>query len=179
MPSSLQRTLPNLLSISRMVAAPIIVAMMWMTPPPNTMATSVFLLAAWTDFLDGDLARRWKVVSPAGVFFDLTSDKIFVSAILIALIPYNLIAVWMVIAIVSREFLVSGLRAFAAAKGVVIPASPWGKSKTVLTLIALAATLMRLNDTLDNLLLLAATILTILSAIDYLQKGWRASFRGS
>lgn len=179
MPSlqSIQRAVPNALSLGRMLAAPIIALMLWVAPPPNVGAALLFGLAAWTDYLDGDLARRWKVVSPAGIFFDLTADKILVSTLLIVLIPMNLVPTWMVVIVVSREFLISGLRSYAAAKGVVIPAGSGGKSKTAITLVALACTLMRVNDALDNGLLLISTVLTVVSAVDYLVKGWQVRFR--
>ena len=105
-------------------------------------ATVLFFLASVTDYFDGYLARRLKVVSSLGVFLDLTADKVFVAAILIALVQLGLIPAWAVIIIVTREFLVTGLRSMAAAKGKVIPAGTWGKQKTFITLVALGALLL-------------------------------------
>jgi len=102
----------------------------------------LFLLASVTDFFDGYLARRFHVASSLGVFLDLTADKIFVAAILISLVQINLVPAWIVIIIVAREFLVTGLRSIAAAKGKVIPAGVWGKQKTFITLVAIGGVLL-------------------------------------
>jgi CDP-diacylglycerol--glycerol-3-phosphate 3-phosphatidyltransferase len=172
----LKEQLPNALCLLRILAAPPVAFLLWLGPSYRFAATGLFVLASLTDYLDGYLARRWHVVSDLGIFFDLTADKLFVSTILIVMVDTNMIAPWMVIVIIGREFIVSGLRSYAAAKGVVIPASPWGKSKTLVTLVALAAAILRVDATLTWWLLLAATILTIVSAVDYVAKTWRASF---
>jgi len=130
--------IPNLLSLSRMLTTvPIFVLILLDAPWAFLTATALFILASVTDFFDGYLSRRFKVVSPLGVFLDLTADKVFVSAILIALIQIGLVPAWIVVIIVTREFLVTGMRSMAAAKGKVIPAGMWGKQKTLITMIAL------------------------------------------
>jgi len=129
---------PNLLSLSRMLTTvPIFVLILLDAPWAFLTATALFILASGTDFFDGYLSRRFKVVSPLGVFLDLTADKVFVSAILIALVQIGLVPAWIVVIIVTREFLVTGMRSMAAAKGKVIPAGMWGKQKTLITMIAL------------------------------------------
>ncbi len=133
------QNVPNLLSLSRLiVTAVIIVLVLLNTPWAFLSATVLFILASITDFFDGYLARRFKVASPLGVFLDLTADKVFVSGILIALVQLGLVPAWIVVIIVTREFLVTGLRSMAAAKGKVIPAGIWGKQKTLITMIAIA-----------------------------------------
>ena len=132
--------LPNLLSISRLIAtAAVFILVLINEPWAFLVATLLFFLASITDLLDGYLARRLKVVSSFGVFLDLTADKVFVSAILIALVQINLVPAWIVVIIVTREFLVTGLRSMAAAMGKVIPAGVWGKQKTFITLVAMGA----------------------------------------
>src|SRR6266571_3986069 len=134
---------PNLLSLSRMlITAPIFVLILLDAPWAFLTATALFILASVTDFFDGYLSRRFKVVSPLGIFLDLTADKVFVSAILIALVQIGLVPGWVTVIIVAREFLVTGLRSMAAAKGTVIPAGPWGKQKTFITLVALGGLLL-------------------------------------
>jgi len=129
---------PNLLSLSRMLTTvPIFVLILLDAPWAFLTATALFILASVTDFFDGYLARRFKLVSPLGVFLDLTADKVFISAILIALVQVSLVPAWIVVIIVAREFLVTGLRSMAAAKGKVIPAGMWGKQKTLITMIAI------------------------------------------
>ena len=137
------QNVPNLLSFSRILATIIIFVLVLInTPWAYLIATILFILASVTDFLDGYLARRYKLVSPLGVFLDLTADKVFVSTILIALIQVALVPAWIVAIIVTREFLVTGLRSMASAKGKVIPAGKWGKQKTLITIIAMSALLL-------------------------------------
>jgi CDP-diacylglycerol--glycerol-3-phosphate 3-phosphatidyltransferase len=120
-----------------LTTVPIFVLILLDAPWAFLTATALFILASVTDFFDGYLSRRFKVVSPLGVFLDLTADKVFVSAILIALIQIGLVPAWIVVIIVTREFLVTGMRSMAAAKGKVIPAGMWGKQKTLITMIAI------------------------------------------
>lgn len=137
------RNLPNILSASRLVATVLVFILVLVNQPwAFLLATLLFLLASITDVLDGYLARRLKVVSSLGVFLDLTADKVFVAAILIAMVQISLAPAWIVSIIVTREFMVSGLRSMAAAKGKVIPAGIWGKQKTFITLVAIGGILL-------------------------------------
>ncbi len=139
----MKNNLPNLLSLSRLVATILVVTLVLLNQPWSFLvATALFLLASITDFFDGYLARRFHVTSPLGVFLDLTADKIFVAAILIGLVQIDLVPAWIVIIIVAREFLVTGLRSMAAAIGKVIPAGIWGKQKTFITLVAMGGILL-------------------------------------
>lgn len=134
---------PNLLSSSRIIATFLVFVLILINQPwAFLLATLFFFLASVTDFFDGYMARRLHVVSPLGIFLDLTADKVFVSAILIALVQIALVPAWVVVIIVAREFLVTGLRSMAAAKGTVIPAGPWGKQKTFITLVAIGGILL-------------------------------------
>ncbi len=136
------QNVPNILSLSRILATVVILVLVLInTPWAFLVATILFILASGTDFLDGYLARRYQLVSPLGVFLDLTADKVFVSIILIALVQISLVPAWIVAIIVAREFLVTGLRSMASAKGKVIPAGKWGKQKTLITMIAMSALL--------------------------------------
>lgn len=137
------RNLPNLLSASRLVATVLVFVLVLVNQPwAYLVATLLFVLASITDFFDGYLARRLKVVSSIGVFLDLTADKVFVSAILIAMVQVGIVPAWIVFIIITREFLVTGLRSMAAAKGHVIPAGIWGKQKTFITMIAMGLLLL-------------------------------------
>src|SRR5258708_20877299 len=137
------RNLPNILSLSRLISTVLVFILVLIDQPwAFLVATVLFLLASITDFFDGYLARRLKVVSSLGVFLDLTADKVFVSAILIAFVQIGLVPAWIVFIIVAREFLVTGLRSMAAAKGKVIPAGIWGKQKTFITLVAMGLVLL-------------------------------------
>src|SRR5258708_25493631 len=137
------RNLPNLLSFSRIATTVVVFALVIVNKPWAFLtATVVFSLASITDLFDGILARKSQVVSPLGIFLDLTADKVFVSAILIAFVQLGLVPAWIVVIIVAREFLVTGLRSMAAAKGTVIPAGKWGKQKTFITLVATGGILL-------------------------------------
>ena len=105
------------------------------------------------------------------------ADKLLVASALIAMTSAGWVPAWMVIVIVGRELVVSGLRSWAAAQGVVIPAGIWGKGKTLLTLIAIAIAILDWSSTVSFVLLLAATVLTLLSALDYLYQAWKIAAR--
>jgi CDP-diacylglycerol--glycerol-3-phosphate 3-phosphatidyltransferase len=137
------RNLPNILSTSRLLATIIIFILVLVNQPwAFLVATGLFFLASITDYLDGYLARKLHVVSSLGVFLDLTADKVLVAALLIAMVQIGIVPGWIACIIITREFLVSGLRSMAAAKGVVIAAGKWGKQKTFLTLIAIGGILL-------------------------------------
>ena len=134
---------PNLLSFSRILAAPILYALVvsgWRYG--FLVAAILFVAASVTDTLDGELARRRHLVSPLGIYLDTTSDKILVAVLLVALAVVHLAPGWMAAVIIAREFLVTGLRSYAAALGVVIPAGGWGKAKTLITIVALLLVLL-------------------------------------
>ncbi len=188
--------MPNVLSFSRIVATILVFVLVLLNQPVFFLiATLVFFLASVTDLLDGYLARRLQLVSPLGVFLDLTADKVFVSAILIAYVQIGLVPAWIVVIIVAREFLVTGLRSIASARGTVIPAGKLGKQKTFITLLAIGGILLakglgaihlslyppalnfssNLVNFGDYLLLIADTLMllaviwTVLSGLEYLR----------
>lgn len=132
------RSLPNLLGVFRIVTTPLLVIFILnQTAIGYSAAAMLLLLMAISDIVDGKLARKLQVVSPLGVFLDTTSDKIFVAATLIPLVQIQLLPGWIALVIIVRDFLISGLRSYAAAEGVVIPARQWGKQKLTVTVTAL------------------------------------------
>jgi len=134
---------PNLLSFSRILAAPILYALVvsrWRYG--FLVAAIVFVAASVTDTLDGEIARRRHLVSPLGIYLDTTSDKIMVAVLLVALAVVHVAPGWMAAVIIAREFLVTGLRSYAAALGIVIPAGGWGKAKALITIVALILVLL-------------------------------------
>jgi CDP-diacylglycerol---glycerol-3-phosphate 3-phosphatidyltransferase len=134
---------PNLLSFSRILAAPILYALVVSGGRYGFLVAAIlFVAASLTDTLDGELARRRGLVSPLGIYLDTTSDKILVTVLLVALAVAHLIPGWMAAVIIAREFLVTGLRSYAAALGVVIPAGGWGKAKTLITIVTLFLVLL-------------------------------------
>jgi CDP-diacylglycerol--glycerol-3-phosphate 3-phosphatidyltransferase len=153
------------------------VALLLVVPSHRLAAAALFCLASITDYLDGYLARRWRVTSTYGVFSDLMADKLLVASTLIALVSIRLAPAWMVIIIVGRELVISGLRSWASTRGATIPAGTWGKGKTLLTLIAIAIVIVDWSSALSFVLLLAATGLTLLSALDYMYQAWKIATR--
>jgi CDP-diacylglycerol--glycerol-3-phosphate 3-phosphatidyltransferase len=129
----------NLLSWSRIFATPVVMVLLMLTdwPPSYLLAAVIFALAEVTDVLDGYFARRNKTVSNLGIFLDLTADKLFTAGVLVMMIEQRIISSWLVAIILGREFLITGIRTYAASAGVVIPAGKWGKRKTVLTAVSL------------------------------------------
>lgn len=195
------RQIPNLLGVFRIVATPLLMWLVWVNLPWGYVSAVVLLIVmAVSDFLDGNLARRWQVVSPLGVFLDTISDKIFVMGALLPLIELGKLSSWIALVIVVREFAVSGLRSYAAAEGRVIAAGMWGKQKLAITVVALVWRLLaayaeaggpgvdvglgpvtlRLIFGLWWLPMALAVIWTIFSAVDYFRNAWpllRASWR--
>ncbi len=124
-------TLPNGLTIIRVVVIPVIILLLFYSAPVYRFVNAIlFLLAAVTDTMDGYLARRRGMVTTLGKFLDPLADKLLIVTALIALIPARDIPVWMVLVIVGREIAVTGLRGIAVSQGIVIAASAAGKYKT-------------------------------------------------
>jgi CDP-diacylglycerol--glycerol-3-phosphate 3-phosphatidyltransferase len=176
----------NLLGIARIAATPVVIALMLLgTPGLGLAAALLFGAAAWTDFLDGWVARRRGEVSPLGVFMDLTADKVLVSGVLVAMVEVGLLPTWMVATILVRELVIAGVRQMAAAADVVIAARPLGKAKTLTTLAGMGLLLLAWDAATggplagiagaEGVLLAAgfwtmvvATVLTLVSGWDYL-----------
>ncbi len=135
--------LPNMLTMSRIVAVPVVVVLlMFESKQACFWAAMVFLAASLTDWLDGYLARKWGVVTVLGKFLDPLADKLIVMAALIMLIPLDRVPAWAVFIILARDIIVSGIRSIASSEGIVIDASPLGKYKTIFQMIALVILLL-------------------------------------
>ncbi len=121
----------------------------WLAHWREVVAVVIFLVAASTDWLDGYLARKRKQVTTLGKLLDPIADKLLTVSAFIALVELGLAPAWMIVVIVGREFAVSGMRSIAAARGVIMAASPWGKIKTVSQIVAIV--LLILTHTLERL----------------------------
>ena len=129
---------PHTLSFSRIVAGPIVTALVLQRPGDTYLfAALIFALASITDLVDGKLARYAQRESALGVFIDTTSDKVFVSLVLVGLAVATLAPAWIPVVIIGREFLISGLRSYAASCDRIISAHIWGKGKAALTMVAI------------------------------------------
>lgn len=135
--------LPNILTLARIGAIPAIVVLLFYdSRVAGFWAAVIFGLAAFTDWLDGWLARRWEVVTVLGKFLDPLADKLIVMAALIMLIPHNRVPAWAVFLLLSRELVVTGLRSIASSEGIVIAASDLGKYKTIFQMVAISGLLL-------------------------------------
>ena len=182
--------LPNFLTVLRLAMGVLLVVGLSVDFPWHfTGALVVFLAASLTDYLDGVIARRHNLITDFGKLMDPLADKILTASAFICLIPYGALPAWAVIVIISREFLITGLRLLAGSKGVVLPAEKLGKHKTVWQMITIIFFLGLLAATefgagrstaADHLwtwggatLVAATVVLTIWSGMAYLWKNRR------
>jgi CDP-diacylglycerol--glycerol-3-phosphate 3-phosphatidyltransferase len=172
--------LPNRITLGRVLLVPLFVVLaLWQFPGHDIWAALLFAVAAGSDAMDGRLARRRNQITTLGKFLDPLADKLLVCSAYIALLALGRLPAWMVIVIVCREFIVSGVRMLAADAGVVIAASPLGKLKTALQIISVILLLLAtlaiwpqpLYHTLTLILLWLALLATVASGADYVQQG--------
>lgn len=142
----------------------------------NLLPAILFGAAAFTDFLDGYLARSRNLITTFGKFLDPLADKLLTQAAFIMLVSNHLIPAWTVVVIVCRELFITGFRTIAASNGVTIAASVWGKYKTVLQFVTILLFLLRevlfpqLGFPIAEIALYLAVFFTVLSGVDYIYK---------
>lgn len=166
--------LPNKLTVFRMCMVPLFVLFMYLPIPGKYLISLIiFAVAAVTDALDGNIARRYNLVTDFGKFMDPLADKLLVIAALICLIEVRLIPGWIVLIIVARELAVSIMRAIAAADGKVIAAGGSGKLKTIIQMVSIVFLLFGAHIdsstilTIGTVLIYIAAILTVYSGYEY------------
>lgn len=192
--------LPNKLTMLRVILIPFFVAAMMLSVKVGPaaplreaadhsfivwrwIAFAIFAIASFTDFLDGNIARKRHLVTNFGKFTDPVADKLLVCSALILLTAEGSLPVWVVIIIIARELIIDGFRLVASDNGVVIAASYWGKFKTVsqmtLCIVLILPTLsVKLGSTVVWILILLATALTVISLVDYLVKNKNVILEG-
>ena len=138
------------------------------------VALALFIIASLTDMLDGKIARKYNLITNFGKFMDPLADKLLVCSALICLVGMGKLASWMVIVIISREFIISGFRLIASDNGVVIAASYFGKFKTVFQMVMICLLIADINNDIYRVITVVVTwvalILTVVSLIDYIYK---------
>lgn len=178
--------LPNQLTLGRLVICALMVICMEIEARwTGTVALLLFILASLTDWLDGEIARRCHLITDLGKLLDPLADKILISAAYIGLVSNDLAPAWIVICIIAREFLITGLRTLAAAKGIILAAEKLGKHKTITQIAAVIGgmIILALQDLgvalpggfvwfqwLYQALLMAALLVTIWSGLAYFWK---------
>ena len=176
--------LPNKLTLLRVVMIPVFVVLLLLEGGQNytlrIAALIVFCIASFTDFLDGQIARRNNLVTNFGKFMDPLADKLLVCSALICMIELGQLPSWYVITVIAREFIISGFRLVAADNGIVIAASWWGKFKTtfqMFTVILLILNIPALH-TVTMIIAGIAFVLTLVSLLDYIAKNSRVITEG-
>ncbi|GIO96158.1 CDP-diacylglycerol--glycerol-3-phosphate 3-phosphatidyltransferase [Paenibacillus lautus] len=187
--------LANRITIARMLLIPLFILFfaeypLWLTENSNFfgfihvygtyMALGVFLLASATDKLDGYIARKYNQITNLGKLLDPLADKLLISVALIMMVQSGMVATWIAVVIIAREFVITGLRMVASEQGIALSADSLGKLKMVLQVIAIAAVLLDNYPfqlitmiQVDQFLMLAAVALTIYSGIHYLLNNYK------
>jgi CDP-diacylglycerol--glycerol-3-phosphate 3-phosphatidyltransferase len=177
--------IPNILTLFRIALIPVMAAILFSpSRAAGFWAAAIFAMASITDWLDGYLARRMGIVTVFGKFLDPIADKLIVMAALIMILPFDRAPAWMVLIILGREIIITGLRGLASTEGIVIAASNLGKFKTIFQIVAILGLLLHydyhwffgvenpcLYVNMHNFglfYLWIATIITIWSGVDYL-----------
>ena len=167
--------LPNKLSLLRVALIPVMVALLYpRTDACNIAAAAVFGLAAFTDFLDGHIARKKGLITDFGKFVDPVADKLLVLSSFIMLVQLQLVPAWMTVLILARELSVDGLRLIAMTRNHVIAAGPLGKIKTASQMICILLLLILRKPLLSEWYGIILTVwvsgITLFSGADYFRK---------
>ena len=176
--------LPNKLTVMRVILIPFFVAALLndngSSQTMRIVANVIFIVASLTDLFDGKIARKYNLVTNFGKFMDPLADKLLVCSALICLIQLGQLPAWVVIIIISREFIISGFRLVAADNGIVIAASYWGKFKTTFQMIAVILMIFNIPAlaTVTMIMLVIAVVLTVISLVDYVAKNIEVLTKG-
>jgi CDP-diacylglycerol--glycerol-3-phosphate 3-phosphatidyltransferase len=165
--------LPNFLTLLRITLVPLILALLaWNGPWSTLLAGAIFVVAVWTDNFDGYLARKWGQITDMGKFLDPIADKLLVDLLLIWFVAHGAVSVWLVLLVVAREFMVSGLRLVAAGRGVVLASDLLGKFKAVSQMMLVCMLIVQLQA---GVLVFGwlAVLLTVGSAVVFFKDNYK------
>lgn len=157
--------LPNKLTILRVLLIPLCILLVLLGL--NIWAAALFALACITDFLDGYLARKYKIITNFGKFADPVADKILSLCMMIVLVFWGDFPWWAACVVAARELAVDGLRLVAVEQGIVIPAGKLGKVKTNFQFLCVLSSLLKLPDVLTVILCILMSLLTVISGVQY------------
>lgn len=175
----MKMNLPNKLTILRMLLVPIFVLVLLLSNNVDSvwirvLPLIIFVAASLTDTLDGQIARKYNLITDFGKFMDPLADKLLVCSALICFIELGYLYSWIVILIIAREFVISGFRMIAASKGITIAANKWGKLKTVFQMILVITILCNFAGIFIFVkcliipLVIITVLLTVISAATYI-----------
>lgn len=174
--STIRFNIPTILTFSRIILIPFFLLV---TPQSPLLGIAIFLIASATDFLDGYLARKWGQITKFGMIIDPIADKFLVISALVLLVDMVRLSIWVAVIIIVREFLVTGLRAVALSKDIVIPAETGGKLKTAaqmgaIILLLLPGSVVDIDFYDAGLVLMyIALVLAIVSGVQYTVSFWK------
>ncbi|MFP4697487.1 MAG: CDP-diacylglycerol--glycerol-3-phosphate 3-phosphatidyltransferase [Eubacteriales bacterium] len=176
----------NKLTVFRVILIPFFLVFLlteFLEPYNKIIALIIFIVASFTDYLDGYLARSRNLVTNFGKFMDPLADKLLVASALIAFVQLGILPAWIVVIIISREFIISGFRLVAASGGLVIAANYLGKLKTVFQMAMIIVLIPNFQQDfmyyVEQILIYGAVILTVISLIDYVIKNHHVFSEGS
>ena len=166
--------LPNKLTMLRILLIPVfMVVLYWGFPGATWVALAIFIIASFTDMLDGKIARKYNLVTDFGKFADPLADKCLVTAAMLIFVQWGRMPAWAVMIVLAREFAVTGLRLVAVENGRVIAAAWLGKIKTACTMVGLCIMLVFTSlPVLDGIVTAVIVITTLVSGIEYFVKNW-------
>lgn len=173
--------LPTILTLIRVILViPLFILIFFDNLPAKILTLVFFIVASVTDFVDGYLARKNKQVTDLGAFLDPLADKMLVNLTFLALTYQNLVPIWLFAIIIVRDFMVDGVRMMEAKKDITLAASKTGKAKTMVQMITLSLILLNkiigseIFANINFALLIIVLILTVISGLEYLFKGWKS-----
>jgi len=172
----MKQYIPDGLALFRIFSAPVILYLLLLDGSSEGLMlvpAVIAFIAAWTDFFDGRLARKWNVTSKMGAFLDTIADKIFITFIFIGFTHIDRVSIWITTLLIAREFIITGLRGLAANEGIMIPPSKFGKAKASLQFWAIGFVMMDfsisiLSFSIADLFVLHALIFSYISGYQYL-----------
>ena len=163
--------LPNKLTLLRIILIPaFMVVLYWGFPGANYVALAIFILASFTDMLDGKIARKYNLVTDFGKFADPLADKMLVTAAMLWFVEIGQMPAWALLLVIVREFAVSGLRMIASDKGRVIAAGWSGKVKTASTMVCICLILLGIPQVLNYVCQGIILVTTVYSGVEYFAK---------
>ena len=163
--------LPNKLTLLRILLIPVFMGILyWGFPGANYAALAVFIIASFTDLLDGKIARKYNLVTDFGKFADPLADKMLVTAAMLWFVEIGQMPAWALLIVVVREFAVSGLRMIASDKGRVIAAGWSGKVKTASTMVCIVLMFLPIPSIVNTICVWVITLTTLYSGVEYFMK---------
>ncbi|MDR1776873.1 MAG: CDP-diacylglycerol--glycerol-3-phosphate 3-phosphatidyltransferase [Desulfovibrio sp.] len=177
--------LANKITLLRIVMTPLVVILLYFEGPVFCiLATCAFIFASITDWADGYIARRENIVTSVGKFLDPLADKVLICSVLIMFVKLDWAPAWAVIIIVCRELIVTGLRAMASDAGICLAADKFGKTKTILQIIAIIPIMMHYPlwgvtlSLIGEILLYLALVMAVFSGANYCLDFYKNTYRG-